>query len=64
MIPDKGDTVNVASRMESHGAAGAIQVSEATASIVADRFVVEPRGEIEIKGKGKMRTFGLREPRP
>jgi hypothetical protein len=47
-----GDTVNLARRMESHGVAGQIHVSEAVYKRVKDRFRVEPRGDIEIKGKG------------
>ena len=49
-----GDTVNTASRMESHGAANAVQISRATYELVKDQFACEPRGEIEIKGKGRM----------
>jgi adenylate cyclase len=52
-----GDTVNTASRMESHGVAGAVQISEATRQRVANLFEVTPRGEIEIKGKGRMPAF-------
>ena len=52
-----GDTVNIASRMESHGVAGQIHVSEAVCKRVKDRFRVEPRGDIEIKGKGPMPTY-------
>jgi class 3 adenylate cyclase len=52
-----GDTVNTASRMESHGVPGAVQVSEATAERVRDAFTLDPRGAIEVKGKGPMRTF-------
>lgn len=52
-----GDTVNLASRMESHGVAGQIHVSEAVYKRVKDRFRVEPRGDIEIKGKGPMPTY-------
>ncbi len=52
-----GDTVNIASRMESHGVAGQIHVSEAVYKRVKDRFRVEPRGDIEIKGKGRMPTY-------
>jgi class 3 adenylate cyclase len=48
-----GDTVNTASRMESHGVPGRIQVTEATYRRLRDRFQFEDRGEIEIKGKGR-----------
>lgn len=54
-----GDTVNIAARMESHGEPGTIQVSERTAELIRDRFHLEPRGSIEVKGKGAMRTFVL-----
>jgi PAS domain S-box-containing protein len=54
-----GDTVNVASRMESHGLVGKIQVSEATYNLLRDKFIFEERGEIEVKGKGKMTTYLL-----
>ncbi len=54
-----GDTVNVASRLESHGLANRVQVSEATARLIEDGFELEPRGTISVKGKGKMKTFFL-----
>jgi len=54
-----GDTVNVASRMESSGKPGAIQVSSATYELLKDKFIFEKRGEIEVKGKGKMMTYWL-----
>jgi class 3 adenylate cyclase len=52
-----GDTVNLASRMESHGVAGQVHVSEAVYKRVKGRFRVEPRGDIVIKGKGPMPTY-------
>ena len=56
-----GDTVNTASRMESNGEPGRIHMSAAIASllIAGGRHVVEERGEIEVKGKGMMRTYWL-----
>jgi class 3 adenylate cyclase len=55
-----GDAVNTASRMESHGLIGEIQVSEATYLCLRDKFVLDPRGEIAVKGKGGMKTWFLR----
>lgn len=52
-----GDTVNTASRMESHGIPGKIQVTQIIAEQLAQQFSIEPRGQIEIKGKGAMSTF-------
>ena len=52
-----GDAVNTASRMESHGHAGAVQITEATWRLIADAFECEPRGSIDIKGKGAMRVW-------
>ncbi len=54
-----GDTVNIASRMESQGLPGKIQVTEATYKFLREEFCLEKRGEIEIKGKGKMMTYFL-----
>jgi len=54
-----GDTVNTASRMESHGVAGKIQVTENTYRILKDEFIFEPRGIIDVKGKGRMETWFL-----
>jgi adenylate cyclase len=59
-----GDTVNVASRMESHGVPDAIQVSEATWDRVRHSFAGVPRGEIDIKGKGKLRGYLITGPAP
>ena len=52
-----GDAVNTASRMESHGESGRIQVSESTRNALGDAFQFEKRGPIEVKGKGAMRTY-------
>ncbi len=54
-----GDTVNVASRMESTGLPGRIQVSEALQLRLRDRFRFEARGTIDVKGKGLMPTYFL-----
>jgi adenylate cyclase len=54
-----GDTVNTASRMESHGVPGVIQVTARTAAVLGPGFVVRPRGTIEVKGKGPTETFLL-----
>ena len=52
-----GDSVNTASRMESHGIAGRIQVTDNTYHLLKNKYTFEYRGEIEIKGKGKMKTY-------
>jgi len=54
-----GDTVNVASRMESQGTPGKIQVTEATHGKLASMFQFEPAHELEVKGKGRMKTYYL-----
>ena len=54
-----GDVVNTASRMESEGVAGSIQVTPATYELIRDEFVCEPRGVISVKGKGDMNTYFL-----
>jgi len=54
-----GDTVNTASRMESHGVDGRIQVTEATRQRLHEPFVLERRGAIDVKGKGVMHTWFL-----
>jgi class 3 adenylate cyclase len=54
-----GDTVNTASRMESSGLPGRIQISEQTAAMLDDDFEIKERGMVEIKGKGLMKTFWL-----
>jgi guanylate cyclase len=57
-----GDSVNTASRMESHGVGGKIQISELTYGILQDDFVCEPRGEIEVKGKGRVAVWSTCAP--
>lgn len=54
-----GDVVNTASRMESHGVPGRIQVTEATRNLLGKPFVLEKRGAIDVKGKGEMHTWFL-----
>jgi adenylate cyclase len=54
-----GDAVNTASRMESQGIPGKIQVSDATYQLLCDKYVLDRRGTIEIKGKGQMTTYFL-----
>jgi adenylate cyclase len=54
-----GDVVNTASRMESHGVSGRIQVTDFTRQRLGESFTFEERGAIEIKGKGAMRTWFL-----
>ena len=58
-----GDTVNTASRMESSGVPGRMQISEATHALVCgdDDFCWDERGFVEVKGKGKLKTYLLRE---
>jgi guanylate cyclase len=54
-----GDTVNMASRMESHGVPDVIQITRPTWELVRDEFVTEPRGLVEVKGKGEVETWQL-----
>jgi NAD(P)-dependent dehydrogenase (short-subunit alcohol dehydrogenase family)/class 3 adenylate cyclase len=54
-----GDTVNTASRMESYGEGGRIHCSDVVRSRLAESFSFEPRGVVEIKGKGTMSTYSL-----
>ena len=54
-----GDAVNTAARMESHGIPNMIHVSSDTADIIKDKFPLESRGIVEIKGKGPMETYLL-----
>lgn len=57
-----GDTVNVASRMESQSLPGRIQISEATAQRLTAEVSLEPRGTIEVRGRGPMRVLLVGEP--
>jgi len=52
-----GDTVNTAKRMESYGLPGQIHVSAATRRLLGDAFRFEPRGLLDVKGKGSMETY-------
>jgi len=54
-----GDTVNVASRMESSGAPGKIQLTTETYQLLKDRYILAERGQISVKGKGEMITYWL-----
>ena len=54
-----GDAVNVASRMESTDPEGRIQVPDDVYRRLKDQFVLEERGEVDVKGKGIMRTWYL-----
>jgi class 3 adenylate cyclase len=54
-----GDTVNTASRMESHGDVGRIQLTEETKALLGEAYVFEARGAVEIKGKGVINTYWL-----
>ncbi len=59
-----GDTVNLASRMESHGLPGRIQVTEQTYLLIRDAYICVPRGEIDVKGKGPLQTWWVDGPLP
>jgi adenylate cyclase len=54
-----GDTVNIASRMETHGVHGQIQVTADLHERLRDRYSFEPRGSLQVKGKGEMLTYLL-----
>jgi adenylate cyclase len=54
-----GDAVNFASRLESHSLPGRIHVSARTSEMLADRYEIEPRGLINLRGIGKVKTFFL-----
>jgi len=52
-----GDAVNLASRMESHGVAGRVQVAESTSRLLGEPFGLAPRGALEVEGMGEMQTW-------
>ena len=58
-----GDAVNTASRMESHGQEGTIQITRATYELVKDDYVCEPQGTVNVKGKGEMEVWYVSGPR-
>jgi adenylate cyclase len=58
-----GDAVNMASRMESYGTTGRIQITRVTYELLAEEFECEPRGTIAVKGKGEVETWYLVRPR-
>ncbi len=54
-----GDTVNTASRMESHGRPGTIQVTQTTRDLLENEFLLTPVGEVPVKGKGEIEVWEL-----
>jgi adenylate cyclase len=58
-----GDTVNMASRMESHGTPDCIQITRSTWELLREDFVAEPLGLVDVKGKGSVETWRLVGPR-
>jgi guanylate cyclase len=54
-----GDAVNTASRMESHGAGGTIQITRSTYDLIRHEFLCEPRGQVSVKGKGEMDVWNV-----
>jgi adenylate cyclase len=58
-----GDTVNMASRMESHGVPDSIHITRSTLELLGDEFATEPRGLVDVKGKGQVETWLLLGPR-
>ena len=56
-----GDTVNIASRMESHGQPGRIQISEITMKLLGDKFEFDPLGKIELKNSSPVNAYLLRQ---
>lgn len=52
-----GDTVNTASRMQTHSLPGKVQISQVTYELIKNDFLCEPRGKISVKGKGEMEVW-------
>jgi len=59
-----GDAVNTASRMESHGSQGAVQITRATYELIRDDFECVPKGSVAVKGKGDMEVWCVQGRRP
>jgi class 3 adenylate cyclase len=57
-----GDTVNIASRMESNSEPGRINISENTFELVKDAFACDYRGEISVKNRGTMKMYFVKHP--
>jgi adenylate cyclase len=57
-----GDTVNMASRMESHGTPDTIQITRTTFELLRDDFMIEPIGRVDVKGNGRGRDVAPRRP--
>ena len=58
-----GDAVNTAARMESQGKPGKIQIGPGTYALIKDDFLCIPRGTVEVKGKGAMKTWFVEGPK-
>jgi guanylate cyclase len=59
-----GETVNIASRMESHGRTGAIQITRSTFDLISGEFDCEARGTIEVKGAGRVESWFVTDRKP
>jgi len=58
-----GETVNMASRLESHGIPNRVHVTDATLRLVRDRYEAEPLGSVDLKGYGPIETYAISGPR-
>lgn len=58
-----GDAVNVANRLEAESLPNLIQISEAVAGRLGERYELEPRGAVDLKGKGSVRAYFVKRPR-